>query len=142
MKIIIDVKTNKDFVKGLTEESVKSNISRLEDVLIRRVNEDMKHFIESSKFTTGYFEGFEVSKCEGDVLKLPLEAENARWGGSIVRDIVKNNEGLNTMLNEIVDFEMNKTFDEIIEDVKDWQRSSSFVSCETVIAMLESIKNK
>lgn len=58
-----------------------------------------------------------------------------------MRDIVKG-EGLNIMLNEIVDYEMDKTLDEMILAVEDWKKTSNVVSCETVIKMIKAKKSK
>ena len=61
-------------------------------------------------------------------------------GGFVMRQIVNGNEGLNIMLNEIVNHEMNKTIDEMIAAVEEWNNSSDVISCTTVIAMLKAKK--
>ena len=57
-----------------------------------------------------------------------------------MRNIVSGSEGLNTMLNEIVNHEMNKTIDGMIEVVKTWQNTTDVVSCESIITMLKANK--
>lgn len=57
-----------------------------------------------------------------------------------MRQIANGNEGLNIMLNEIVNHEMNKTIDEMIAAVEEWNNSSDVISCTTVIAMLKEKK--
>lgn len=57
-----------------------------------------------------------------------------------MRQIVNGNEGLNIMLNEIVDYEMNKTIDEMIAVVEKWKESTDVISCETVVNMLKANK--
>lgn len=57
-----------------------------------------------------------------------------------MRQIVNGNEGLNIMLNEIVNYEMNKTIDEMIAVVEEWNNGTDVVSCATVIAMLKAKK--
>ena len=57
-----------------------------------------------------------------------------------MRQIVNGNEGLNIMLNEIVNHEMNKTLDEMIAVVEEWKRNTDVVSCETIINMLKANK--
>lgn len=57
-----------------------------------------------------------------------------------MRQIVNGNEGLNIMLNEIVNHEMNKTIDEMIAVVEEWNNGTDVVSCATVIAMLKAKK--
>ena len=59
-----------------------------------------------------------------------------------MRNIVNANEGLNIMLNEIVNQEMDKELDDMISVVKDWNKNSDVISCETVINMLKSRKSK
>lgn len=59
-----------------------------------------------------------------------------------MRQIVNGNEGLNVMLNEIVNYEMDKTLDNMIDTIRDWQKNSDTVSCETVIMMLKANKSK
>lgn len=59
-----------------------------------------------------------------------------------MRDIVNNNEGLNIMLNEIVNNEMDKTLDEMIAVVENWKHSTDIISCETIINMLKANKSK
>ena len=59
-----------------------------------------------------------------------------------MRDIVNGNEGLNIILNEIVNNELDKTLDEMIAVVKDWKLSTDVISCETVIDMLKTNKSK
>lgn len=59
-----------------------------------------------------------------------------------MREIVKGNEGLNFMLNEIVNNEMDKTLDEMITVVEDWNNSTDVISCETVIDLLKANKSK
>ncbi len=59
-----------------------------------------------------------------------------------MRQIVNGNEGLNIMLNEIVNYEMNKTIDSMIDTIRDWQKNSDVVLCETVIKMLIVNKSK
>lgn len=46
------------------------------------------------------------------------------------------------MLNEIVNYEMDKTLDNMIDTIRDWQKNSDTVSCETVIMMLKANKSK
>lgn len=58
-----------------------------------------------------------------------------------MRDIAKQ-EGLNIMLNEIVDYEMDKTLDKMIATVEDWKSHTENVSCDTVIRMLKTNKSK
>lgn len=58
-----------------------------------------------------------------------------------MRNIVSGSEGLNYMLNEIVNAEMDKTLDELIEVVKDWSTHTDVISCETVINMLMANKS-
>lgn len=53
-----------------------------------------------------------------------------------MRDIV-NNEGLNITLNEIVNHELNKTIDKMIEVVEAWKKNTDTVSCDTVIYLLK-----
>lgn len=53
---------------------------------------------------------------------------------------LSNNEGLNVMLNEIVNSEMNKTLDEMIAVVEEWNRKTDVVSCEIIINMLKANK--
>lgn len=60
--------------------------------------------------------------------------------GNWSRQIVDGNEGLNIMLNEIVNYEMNKTLDEMIAVVEEWKESTDVVSCETIINMLKANK--
>ena len=60
----------------------------------------------------------------------------------MMRNIVKGNEGLNILLNEIVDNEMDKTLDEMIAVVEDLKTQSDVISCETVIKMLKANKSK
>ena len=57
-----------------------------------------------------------------------------------MRNIASGNEGLNVMLNEIVNHEMNKTLDEMIAVVEEWKKSTDVVSCETIINMLKANK--
>ena len=57
-----------------------------------------------------------------------------------MRNIVNGNEGLNIMLNEIVNHEMNKTLNEMIAVVEEWKRNADVVSCETIIDMLKANK--
>ena len=59
-----------------------------------------------------------------------------------MRNIVNGNEGLNIMLNEIVNSEMDKTLDEMIATVEDWKHNTDVISCETVINMLKANKSK
>lgn len=59
-----------------------------------------------------------------------------------MRDIVKGNEGLNFILNEIVNNEMDKTLDELIVVVEDWKEHTESISCDTVINMLKANKSK
>lgn len=58
-----------------------------------------------------------------------------------MRQIVNGNEGLNIMLNQIVDHEMNKTLDEMISVLEDWKNSSDVVSCDSIINLLKSKKS-
>ena len=58
-----------------------------------------------------------------------------------MRQIVNGNEGLNIMLNAIVDKAMDMTLDEMITTVKEWQKSTNVVSCDTVISMLMARKS-
>lgn len=57
-----------------------------------------------------------------------------------MRQIVDGNEGLNIMLNHIVDYEINKTLDEMIAIVEAWKQNMDTVTCATVIALLEANK--
>ena len=57
-----------------------------------------------------------------------------------MRQIVNGNEGLNIMLNEIVNHEMNKTLDGMIAIVEAWKQNTDTVTCATVIALLEANK--
>lgn len=57
-----------------------------------------------------------------------------------MRQIVNGNEGLNIMLNEIVNHEMNKTLDGMIAIVEKWKQNVDTVTCATVIALLEANK--
>lgn len=59
-----------------------------------------------------------------------------------MRNIVNGNEGLNIMLNEIVNNEMDKTLDEMIAVVEEWKNNTDVISCETVIDMLKANKSK
>ena len=59
-----------------------------------------------------------------------------------MRNIVNGNEGLNIMLNEIVNNEMDKTLDEMIAVVEEWKNITDVISCETVINMLKANKSK
>lgn len=59
-----------------------------------------------------------------------------------MRNIVNGNEGLNIMLNEIVNNEMDKTLDEMIAVVEEWKNSTDVISCETVIDLLKTNKSK
>lgn len=55
-----------------------------------------------------------------------------------MRQIVNENEGLNIMLNEIVNHEMNKTLDKMIAAVEEWKKSTDVVSCQIIIDMLNA----
>ena len=55
---------------------------------------------------------------------------------------IANTEGLNITLNQIVDYELDKTLDEMIATVKDWKKSSDVVSCDTVIELLKKNKSR
>lgn len=57
-----------------------------------------------------------------------------------MRNIVNGNEGLNIMLNEIVNHEMNKTLNEMIAVVEELKKNADVVSCETIIDMLKANK--
>ena len=57
-----------------------------------------------------------------------------------MRDIVTN-EGLNGMLNEIIDYELNKVIDEMIYTIKEWSNHTDNISCETIIDLLKSNKS-
>ena len=59
-----------------------------------------------------------------------------------MRDIVNGNDGLNIMMNEIVNHEMNKTLDEMISVVEEWKKSSYVVSCDAVLNLLKSNKTE
>ena len=60
----------------------------------------------------------------------------------MIKNIVKDNEGLNFILNEIVNNEMDKTLDEMIAVVEDFKMHSDVISCETIIEMLKTNKSK
>ena len=59
-----------------------------------------------------------------------------------MRNIVKRNEGLNIVLNEIVNSEMDNILDEMIAVVEDWKHNTEVISCETIIDMLKANKSK
>lgn len=59
-----------------------------------------------------------------------------------MRQIVNGNEGLNIMLNEIVNHEMDKTLDKMIAVVEAWKNNTMTVSCDTVIYLLKINKSK
>lgn len=58
-----------------------------------------------------------------------------------MRQIVNGNDGLNIMLNEIVNHEMNKTLDEMIAVVEMWKQNTDTITCITVIDLLKSKKS-
>lgn len=57
-----------------------------------------------------------------------------------MRQTVNGNDGLNIMLNEIVNHEMNKTLDEMIAVVEMWKQNTNTITCITVIDLLKSKK--
>ena len=57
-------------------------------------------------------------------------------------DIFKYGDKLTNTLDNIVNTKLNKIIDEMIEIVKEWQKSSDVISCQTIIFMLEARKNK
>lgn len=59
-----------------------------------------------------------------------------------MRDIVKDNEGLNNILNIIVDYEIDKVIDEMIITVNNWGEHTDVISCKAVISMLQSYKSE
>lgn len=59
-----------------------------------------------------------------------------------MRNIVNGNEGLNVMLNEIVNHELDKTLDTIIMVVESWEVFGDTVSREKVIDLLKTNKSK
>ena len=59
-----------------------------------------------------------------------------------MRNIVNRNEGLNIVLNEIVNSEMDNILDEMIAVVEDWKHNTEVISCETIIDMLKANKSK
>lgn len=59
-----------------------------------------------------------------------------------MRDIVKDNEGLNNILNIIVDYEIDKVIDEMITTVNNWGEHTDVISCKAVISMLQAHKSE
>lgn len=58
-----------------------------------------------------------------------------------MRQTVNGNDGLNIMLNEIVNHEMNKILDEMIAVVEMWKQNTDTITCITVIDLLKSKKS-
>lgn len=59
-----------------------------------------------------------------------------------MRNIVKDNEGLNNTLNIIVDYEIDKVIDEMITTVNNWGEHTDVISCKVVISMLQAHKSE
>ena len=59
----------------------------------------------------------------------------------IMRNIVNGNEGLNVMLNEIVDVELEKTLDQMINDVDGFFNNEK-VDIEDIKKFISQYKNK